>query len=228
MLDGDRIIAGVEFPSTASGARQRGLTRGRLGGRFGRPRSLRGRSRSSWLLDLATNDAGDAVAAVRWCHTAGCGRQSLQLVRWRAGAKLGKPQRIARGRGLGAAVALNARGDVAVVWDRVERAADGSAVYGRVITASGRVRPRRLLGHAPAALRYRQIALTSTRRVVETWVAQDVNECFANPGEIAVAKAGPGGRFTGARRLARLRISGCGRYVQDPAWALPAGRTAAC
>ena len=38
-----------------------------------------------------------------------------------------------------------------------------------------------------------------------------------------MAQAGPGGRFTRARRLARLRITGCGRYVRDPGVAFARG-----
>ena len=218
---GDRVVAGGDLPS----ARRRPITPASpavaSAAGSARAQSLRGRSRSSWLLDLATNDAGDAVAAVRWCHTEGCGRQSLQLFRWRAGARLGRPTRIARGRALGAGVALNARGDVAVVWDR-RRGRARRAVYGQILTASGRLRPRRLLGHAPAPPRYR-IAVTGTRRVVAAWVAQAVSECDASPGEIAVAQAGAGGRFTRARRLARLRITGCGRYAREPGVAFARG-----
>ena len=221
VVDGGRVVAGVDL-GRAAGPHHARLVRGRLGSRLGPPRSLRGRSRVSFLLDLAVNDAGDAVAAVRWCHTLGCGRQSLQLVRWRAGSRLGKPLRIARGGKLGAGVALNARGDVAVIWDREQRGTDRHAVYGQILTAAGRLRSRRLLGHAPAAPRYR-IAITGTRRVVAAWVAQEVNECFANPGEIGVAQARAGGRFTRARRLANLRISGCGRYVRDPGVAFARG-----
>jgi hypothetical protein len=58
---------------------------------------------------------------------------------------------------------------------------------------------------------------------VAAWVAQEVNECFANPGEIAVAQAGPGGRFTRARQLARLSITGCGRYAEAPGVAFARG-----
>jgi predicted Rdx family selenoprotein len=224
---GDGIVAGVDLPSSAARPPDVALVRGRIGGPLQRSRSLRGRSRSQRLLDLAANEAGDAVAAVRWCHTAGCGRQSLQLFRWRAGARLGRPLRIARGRAFGAGVAINARGDVALIWDRRKRGRGGGRdVYGQVVTRRGRVRPRRRIADAPTAPRYR-VAVTSTLRVVAAWVAQEINECFAHPGEIAVAQAGPGGRFTRARRLARLRISGCGRYASDPAVAFvraPDGR----
>ena len=216
VADGGRIVAGV-YLGRSAGPPHAGLVRGSLGGPLGSPRSLRGRSAASFLLDLATNDKGDAVAAVRRCQTRGCGRQSLVLVRWRAGARLGKPRRIARGGKLGAGVALNARGDVAIVWDRLPAGGRARrAVYGQLLTASGRLRPRRLLAHPSAAPRYR-IAITAARRVVAAWVAQPINECVAHPGEIAVAQAGPSGRFTRAQRLARLRITGCGRYARDPA-----------
>lgn len=89
----DGVVAGGDRPGTAHAA----LARGRLGRPLGRPQPLRGRSRSSQLLDLAVNEAGDAVAVVRWCRTRGCGRQTLALFRWRAGARIGRPRSIARG-----------------------------------------------------------------------------------------------------------------------------------
>ena len=162
------------------------LARGRLGRPLGRPQPLGGRSRASQLLDLAVNEVGDAVAAVRWCQTRGCGRQTLELFRWRAGARLSGPLRIARGRRLGAGVALNARGDVAVLWDRFSRRGRRD-VFGQILTASGKLRPRQRVGAAPAAPSYR-IALTNDRRVVAAWVAQEINECFAHAGEIASPK----------------------------------------
>ena len=110
------------------------LARGRVGRPLGRPQSLRGRSRASQLLDLAVNPAGDAVAAVRWCQTSGCGRQTLELFRWRAGARLSRPVRIARGRRLGAGVALNARGDVAILWDRFS-ARGRRDLFGQIVTS---------------------------------------------------------------------------------------------
>ncbi|MDQ5832495.1 MAG: hypothetical protein M3550_05475 [Actinomycetota bacterium] len=191
------------------------LTRGRLGHRLSRPQPLRGRSRSSHLLDLAVNGVGNAVAVVRWCQTQGCGRQTLEIFRWRPGARLSRPLRIARGRRLGAGVAINTRGDVAIVWDRFSRRGRRD-VFGQILTASGKLRPRQRVGTAPAGPRYR-IALTDDRRVVAAWVAQNISECDAHAGEIAVAQASKGGRFGRARRLTTLAITGCGRYASDPA-----------
>jgi hypothetical protein len=210
----DGVVAGGELKPGVSS--QAALVRGRLGRPLGRARSLRGRSRSSHLLDLAVNRAGEAVAAVRWCQTRGCGRQTLELFRWRAGApRLGRPLRIARGRRLGAGLAINARGDVAVVWDRATRTQGRRDVFGQILTASGKLRPRRRLGAASADPHYR-IALTDDRRVVAAWVAQNVSECVAHAGEIAVAQAGKGGRFGRARRLTTLAVTGCGRYASEP------------
>ena len=191
------------------------LTRGRFGRPLGRPQPLRVRSRSSLLLDLAVNQVGDAVAAVRRCHGRRCARQTLELFRWRAGAPVSRPLRIARGRYVGAGVAINARGDVAIMWDRFRRRGRRD-VFGQILTASGTLRPRQPVGAAPAGPRYR-IALTNDRRVVAAWVAQEVNECYAHAGEIAVAQARRGGRFGRAQRLTTLAITGCGRYASDPA-----------
>jgi len=223
VLDDGRIVAGVVLGRRA-GPPQAGLVRGRLGRPLGSPRSLRGRSKASFLLDVVTNDAGDAVAAVRRCQTRGCGRQTLELIRWRAGvARLGKARRIARGGKLGAGVGLNARGDVAVVWDRLPSGGGARrAIYGQVLSAGGRLGPRRLLAHPSSAPSYR-VAITNTRRVVAAWLAQPVSECVAHPGEIEVAQAAPGRRFTPAQRLARLRITGCGRYAQAPGVAFARG-----
>jgi len=190
------------------------LTRGRIGHRLGRVQPLRGRSRSSHLLDLAVNDAGHAVAAVRWCQTAGCGRQTLAIFRGRPGQRLSRPVRIARGGRLGAGVAINRRGEVAIMWDRLR--GGRRDVYGQILTTSGKLRPRQRVGTAPGGPRYR-IALTDDRRVVAAWVAQNISECDAQAGEIAVAQASKGGRFGRARRLTRLAITGCGRYASDPA-----------
>ena len=223
VADDGRIVAGVDLGRSA-GPHHAGLVRGRLGGPLGSPRSLRGRSAASFLLDVATNDAGDAVAAVRRCQTRGCGRQSLELIRWRAGRR--GPAR--RGGSRGAASwepgsALNARGDVAVVWDRLPSGGGARrAAYGQVLTAGGRLGPRRLIAHPSAAPSYR-IAITNTRRVVAAWLAQPVSECVAHRGEIEVAQAAPGRRFTPAQRLARLRITGCGRYAQAPGVAFARG-----
>ena len=209
----DGFVASGEVLSTRSP--QVVLTRGRFGRPPRRPQRLRGRSGWPHPLDLAVNQAGDAVAAVRWCQTQGCGRQTLELLRWRAGARLSRPLRIARGHRLGAGVALNTRGDVAIVWDRFRRRGRRD-VFGQILTASGKMRPRQRLGVASMSPRYR-IAMTDDRRVVAAWVAQQVEECFAHPGEIAVAQAGKGGRFGRTRRLATLAITGCGRYASDPA-----------
>jgi hypothetical protein len=202
------------------------LARGRLGHPLGRRQPIRGRARSSQLLDLAVNEAGDAVAAVRRCRTRGCGRQTLALFRWRVGKRISRPLSLDRGRGLGAGVAINARGDVAIVRDRV--VGGGGArptrreVLGQILTASGTLRRPRRLGGAPTAPRYR-IAFGNDRRVVAAWLAQEVNECDANPGEIVVAQAARGGRFSRAQRLAALDITGCGRYVSGPGVAFARG-----
>jgi hypothetical protein len=210
---GDGVVAGGHVRPGVSP--HVALTRGRLGHPLGPAQPLRGRSRSSHLLDLAVTEVGNAVAAVRWCQTQGCGRQTLAIFRWRAGARLSRPLRIARGRRLGAGVAINRRGDVAIVWDRFGRRGRRD-VFGQILTASGRLRPRQRVATAPAGPRYR-IALTDDRRVVVAWVAQEVNECDAHAGEIAVAQASKGGRFGRARRLTTLHITGCGRYASDPA-----------
>jgi hypothetical protein len=211
----DGVVAGGHVLVKRGVSPHVALTRGRIGHRLGRPQPLRGRSRSSYLLDLAVDGVGNAVAVVRWCRTERCGRQTLAVFRWRPGARLSKPVRIARGRRLGAGVAINRRGDVAIVWDRFNRRGRRD-VFGQILTASGKLRPRQRVGVAPAGPRYR-IALTDDRRVVAAWIAQQVNECHAHPGEIAVAQAGKGGRFGRARRLTTLAITGCGRYASDPA-----------
>jgi len=210
----DGLVAGGHVAVKPGVSPHVALTRGRIGHRLGRPQPLQGRSRSSHLLDLAVNEVGNAVAVVRWCQTAGCGRQTLAIFRWRPGARLSRPVRIARGRRLGAGVAINRRGDVAIMWDRFNRRGRRD-VYGQILTASGKLRARQRVGAAPAGPRYR-IALTDDRRVVAAWVAQQVNECHAHAGEIAVAQAAKGGRFSRARRLTTLAITGCGRYVSDP------------
>jgi hypothetical protein len=213
----DGVVAAGDSSLRRGAAHHVSLTRGHIGAPLSRPQSLRGRSRVSFLLDLAVNLRGDAVAAVRWCRTTACGgTQTLVVYRWRRGARLGKPVRIARGRKVGAGVGLNARGDVALVWDRLKRPLQGGArdVYGQILRAGGALRPRQRLGSASSAPRYR-ISLTNTLRVVAGWVAQQVNECFANPGEIAIAQA-QGGRFSRAQQLAKLEITGCGRYVSGP------------
>lgn len=197
------------------------LARGRLGHPLGRRQPIRGRARSSQLLDLAVNEAGDAVAAVRWCRTRGCGRQALALFRWRAGKRISRPLSLDRGRGLGAGVAINGRGDIAIVRDRVT-GGGRREVVGQILTAGGTLRRARRLGAARAAPRYR-IALADDRRVVAAWLAQAVSECDARPGEIAVAQAARGGRFTPARRLAALDITGCGRYVSEAGVAFARG-----
>jgi hypothetical protein len=191
------------------------LARGRFGRPLGRPQLLRGGSRSSLLLDLAVNQVGHAVAVVQQCQDRRCTRQTLELFRWRAGARLSRPLRIARGRYVGAGVAINARGDVVILWDRFRRRGRRD-VFGQILTASGKLRARQRVGVAPAGPHYR-IALTNDRRVVAAWVAQEVNECYAHAGEIAVAQAGKGGRFGRARRLTTLTITGCGRYASGPA-----------
>jgi hypothetical protein len=123
--------------------------------------------------------------------------------------------RIARGHSLGAGVAINRRGEVAIVWDRSSKGGRRD-VFGQILTASGKLRPRQRVGSAPAPPPYR-IALSDDRRVVAAWVAQNVSECDAQAGEIAVAQAKEGGRFGTARRVTTLAITGCGRYANDPA-----------
>jgi hypothetical protein len=215
-LDGtDGVVAAGDSTLEIGAPHHVAVTRGRIGGPLSRPRALGGSSVSSWLLDLAVNQGGDAAVAVRWCHTRGCGRQSLRLFRWRAGARVGRPLRIARGRKLGAAVALNERGDVALVWDRVVRDSARRDVYGQFVSAVGRVRPRQRLAGAPTAPRYR-LELTNRRRVVAGWVAQPVSECDAGRGEIAVLASAAPGRFGRSQRLAKLDITGCGRYAAGP------------
>ena len=101
------------------------------------------------------------------------------------------------------------------MWDRFRRRGRRD-VFGQILTASGKLQPPQRVGAARAGPRYR-IALTDDRRVIAAWVAQEVNECYAHAGEIAVAQAGKGGRFSRARRLTTLAITGCGRYASDPA-----------
>ena len=213
----DGVVAAGNVPSGTSA--RVALVRGRFGIPPSRPESLNGRSSSSQLLDLAVNQQGDAVAAVRWCLNIRCRRQTLEIFRWRADARITRPFRIARSRSaLGAGVAINARGDVAILWDRRRDVRSGSQreVLGQILTVSGLLRPARRLGPVPTSPRY-QVAMTNGRRVVAAWVAQTVSECFANRGEISVAHAGPGGRFGRARQLAALNVTGCGVYVTGPA-----------
>jgi hypothetical protein len=63
--------------------------------------------------------------------------------------------------------------------------------------------------------------------VTAGWLAQPVGECVAARGEIAVLPTAAPARFAPARRLAKLDITGCGRYASGPGVALarrPDGR----
>jgi hypothetical protein len=148
----------------------------RTDGSFGTPRdvALPGESRA---VAIAANAAGDVAVLVRDCPDAFCRRPTPYLIVRRHGAAFGRPIKLApRTNTVFGAVAVDARGDVLVVWERPLHGSTGTrGIYARERTAPGRLGSTRRLGTSEPAPKI-SAALGDGRRAVVAWVSQRVSE----------------------------------------------------
>jgi hypothetical protein len=187
---------------------------GRTDGSFGTPRNvaLPGESRA---VAIAANAAGDVAVLVRDCPDSFCEHPTPYLIVRRHGAPFGKPIKLApRTNTVFGAVAVNARGDVLVVWERPLHGSTGTrGIYAREWTARDGLGSTRRLGTSEPAPKI-SAALGDGRRAVVAWVSQGVSEGDAGtPAMIRAAIAAPGERFGGEQTLEVVNVTGTGRYV---------------
>jgi len=207
----DRVVAlgtsGNEHPRAA-------VAFGRTDGSFGTPRNvaLPGESRA---VAIAANAEGDVAVLVRDCPDSFCRRPTPYLIVRRRGSSFGSPIKLApRTNTVFGAVAVNARGDVLVVWERPLQGSTGTrGLYARERTAGGRLGSTRRLGTSAPAPKI-SAALGDGRRAVVAWVSQRVSEGDAgSPAMIRAAIAAPDERFGGEQTLEVVDVTGTGRYV---------------
>jgi hypothetical protein len=215
---GNNRVVAVGTPGVPSAsAPPQGLVvmRGRIGTPLRQTVPLVGPSIHRDLLSLEVNAHGVVAAVVSGCveERAGrCRHYGVALYRWRDGDTPGRPRLVAR-RSLGAAAAINARGDVLFAWVRRRAASGPRDVLVRLVPARGRARAPQQLGTATQALRF-AVRLTYRRRAAVAWLSQAGGEGgFAGPGETRLALAGRTTRFGRARLLERLSVTGPGLSV---------------
>jgi hypothetical protein len=187
---------------------------GRTDGSFGTPRdvALPGESRA---VAIAANAAGDVAVLVRNCPDSFCRRPTPYLIVRRHGAAFGRPMKLApRTNTVFGAVAINARGDVLVAWERPLHGSTGTrGIYAREWTARDGLGSTRRLGTAVTRPTI-SAALGDGRRAVVAWLGQGVSEGDAGtPATIKAAVAAPGKPFGDDKVLEVVNVTGTGRYV---------------
>jgi hypothetical protein len=189
---------------------------GRTDGSFGTPRNvaLPGESRA---VAIAANAAGEVAVLVRDCPDSFCEHPTPYLIVRRHGAAFGKPMKLAPSTNtVFGAVAVNASGDVLVVWERPLHGNTGTrGIYAREWRAGrrGGLGSTRRLGTSEPAPKI-SAALGDGRRAVVAWVSQGVSKGDAGtPAMIRAAIAAPGERFGGEQTLEVVDVTGTGRYV---------------
>jgi hypothetical protein len=169
-----------------------------------------GPRRDGHVIDGAVNGRGDAAALLL------VGRTPYLITR-RAGHSFGRAVRLDRGPTISGAVAVNARGDALVVWERPVSGTTGTrAVYARLRTSRGNLAAARRLGTGVPVLSI-STALDDARRAVVAWLGQRVSEGDAeSAATVKFAAALPGQPFSTERTIEVIDVRGTGRYVTAP------------
>ncbi|MCW3046843.1 MAG: hypothetical protein JWO74_1127 [Solirubrobacterales bacterium] len=175
-------------------------------------------------LGVAGTPNGDVAVVARRCAGGSDCRPSAALL-WvrRAGRPPVTYRLAANGRTYAAGVAMSARGDVLVAWER------NDALYARVLTRHGWRSGAQRLGHTQAFAHVRALFASDGHAVV-AWSDQAVSE--GDPGSdftAQVARETTPGRFGRALRLGSAPMAGTGNYVGYAGVAatpLPGGRVA--
>lgn len=212
----DRLVA---FGTTGSRHLRPAVAFGRPDEPFAGAREIGPRGRDAYVVAADANAGGDIAILLRVCaNNAKCGRTVPYLVVRRAGESFSDPIRLAgRGPTVSGAVAVNARGDALVAWERPVTGGTGTrAIYARVRTLGGRLGSARRLGTGEPFITL-SAALGAGRRGLVAWMGQRVSEGDAGgPATIQVAGAPAGEPFGPARIAERVPVTGTGRYVKAP------------
>jgi hypothetical protein len=202
----DRVIA---FGTTGSRHPRPAVAFGSPDAGFGPAKAL-GPGSDGQLIDGAVNDRGDAAALLL------VGRTPYLATR-RAGHAFGRAVRLGRGPTISGAVAVDARGDVLVVWERPLSGVIGTrGIYARVRTSHGELSKTRRLGTAVPFVSI-SAALDDSRRAVVAWLGQRVSEGdVGSPATIKFAAAQPGQPFGPEHTVEVVDVTGTGRYATAP------------
>ena len=159
-------------------------------------------------LGVAASATGDVAVVARRCAGAGDCRPSAPLLWVRRRGHHAKTYRLAgNGRTYAADVAISARGDVLVAWERNDR------LYARILTQHGWRSAAQQLGDTQAFAHIHAL-FASDRHAVVAWADQAVSEGEPTSDFTAqVARENTGGRFGRARRLGSAPALGTGHYV---------------
>jgi hypothetical protein len=150
----DRVAV---FGNTGSLHPHAAATFGTPGGFFNPPRPL-GPNRDSFVIAAAADAAGDTAALLRVCESdARCSHAAPYLVTRRRGGSFTRGIKLDHGPTVGGDVALDARGDVLVAWERPVKGSTGTrGIYRRVYTSPA--------SRSPARRRWPSGAISRTSR----------------------------------------------------------------
>ena len=201
----DRVAA---FGTTGSRHPHAAVSFGTPGGPVRRVAATRAR-RNSFVIAAAADAKGDAAALLRVCESdTRCSHAAPYLVVRRAGRAFGHAIKLDHGPTVGGDVALDARGDVLVAWERPVHGSTGTrGIYDRIVTAGGHDAGTQRLRTVTPSVRI-SVALPQLKTPYVAWDAQAVSEGDATtPATLGLNRS----------TLATIDVKGTGRYVTAPA-----------
>ena len=194
----DRVMV-IDNPTTYRGGRATQRIRatfGRTNGTFGPTRTIDAIDPRLGSRAAAANPNGDVVVAYLQRVRRG-DRRAVTVAQRAPGHRFGTPRIVVgRGRANTVAVAVGARGDVLVAWEREGRV---EARYGPSVARLG---PIRRVGTGARLGTRLTVALSSGRRAWVAWTSQATTEGGDNgPFQLSLAVSSPGARSFRVERL---------------------------